>query len=632
MTTSKGWLTLIVVIAINIQKANAGVIPSKIAGIRSVSNGKGTTLSINPSSRTIVLRKQNGYLILDLSSGRSIYNFVSGTNTSINKLIYKKNPQGYKLGFYQFQNDFDYSACTPEDSISKLSDSMQKITASIKDDPSKESSTEEASILDKSCEDKLGKSKFALKKVAMNIAAEDSYLGRCLSNPIAKEKLSKIKNFGENIDLIVNELANDRAQFQQGKLPLKIACEDSPAQAKFNAKYKNGVITLPVNNNTPVKTDCLTQEAILSHELLHKAGIKSEKHVAIFDAICSSIDNPDTVDDKKCASQFSMKSCVKSPEKCGMAAQMATKEALLKHEKTIQKKAAKVVKDEVAKSSIKDVAVSEEDWNSLSSDQDTIQSNTATRNIASTMSENYDSFSGAVNRTAAIMQSPAYAASSSDSNDSYSSTSSSTSRSRYVSRSSSDDDAMYTTEEYLADKYPEVSVSKKSATLSTNSQPTVTRGIASTNNPSSTDTAGLEASTSDKSENIKSSRNVTKRNTSETASGATTSASGNSLGGTSANGNGAGTSISANGSARRGIAQASTSPAIATLQTNEVVTGSAYQKITSSYDNPTFSRELSEQGVSITISSEGVTLGKKINQATLKFIDDGKSLKRVKGR
>ncbi|UOF00833.1 hypothetical protein [Bdellovibrio reynosensis] len=642
MATSKDLLTISVLFSLS-TPANAGTHVSRIAQYRTISNDTGIALTINTKLRSAVLRKNNGYLRLFFVDDTPVYTFVSDKKRDSYTFFYKKKNAELSVNFIREPNEELYSDnCNAENKIDRLAKNIDAIATfeGIEDSPSLG-----RAMLDVSCKEKLVPTEqLKIKTIAAGLFKGDSYLAKCLSDKSAQDKFSKIKNFDEDLELIVNEMANSQNLAKQMKAPVLISCEDSQIPSAFNAKFINGTITLPVSEKKFLKNECMTTDAILSHELLHKAGVKDEKRVAIFDAICASVSNPEAVENKSCEKQYTMKRCIKMPNDCGgIPTQLAVKNTIKSAKEQEHKKAAAVAKKEVEKAPIKEVTLTEKDWQALESPVDTPESTAATRSIASTMSSNFDSFAGAVNRTIGIIESPAYAASAKGDTSTSSSnisapsintaaasleTSKSTSGigSKSKASDSTDDDTYYTTEEYLADKYP---VAKTRSVASASNEPkagssfevNASAGAKSPDGSSSAETAGavLARGTLAKNGEI-----------AEPSQRSMPSASGAS--GTSLNSSLNYSSPAMRPAGNRTPNEFKTSVPITTLQRNDTITGQEYKEITASYDNPQFSKDLRNEGVSITLSQEGSNLGQVPSKASLRFVDDGQSLKRVKGK
>lgn len=575
------------------------------AGYHSLSNGRGTTLTINARSKSALLRKHSGYLKVSFSRGKSIYTFVKTDPNKISTLILKAEGHRIAIGFFQKPNEISYIAnCATEDKISKLKTQIEKITSFTS---SKDIEDIRDELIDASCDDSLrSRDQNRLKTVALETATNGSYLSECLANPDALAKFSRIKGFEENIELAVNELTNMQSLTKNKKIPFKIACESVDMPAKFIGKYQNNIITVPTAGKILVQNDCVNLRAVISHEILHKAGVVDEKKTAIFDAICASVLSKESVENEACLNQYSMKQCIKEPEGCGISSQLAIDEAVKVAKESEQQQAALIAKKEVESASIKQLSITDKEWEALGSSQETQLSAAATRSIASVMSSNYDTFAKAVDRTVGAIESQAYAGPTLAS-----------SKTTYSGRSTREKTSndYYTTEEYYADKYPEF---QQAAVGSDRSSESTTQSVQGKSSPLRDQSVPAELGNGE----------VGKAGIQDGPSGQSSELAAN-----DSNEGFVGQKSSASRStAQRDIQSRNGSQVLGVLQRDEVITGSQYKVITDKYNDPSFFKELREEGVSISISSEGINLGQNPTKATLHFVDDGKSLKRVKGK
>lgn len=622
MYTAKG---LLIAASIFSSTGHAGAIVStnKIAGRLSISNGVGTTLTLNPETKTAVLHKGQEFLTQYPIANGHVYSYSairSGRHFLLNLKILNSGKR--RIGLIVRDIDGLYSKnCGNEDMVERLQSNMKAIAEFAIPDDGKSPFLEQ--IVDKSCSDSLRGflGKVQLKTFAENLlSGQNSYVSKCLSNKEAMAKFAKVKNFSNDIDVIINSLVNDQTLAKSGKANFKIACAPEGEMKGINGKFKDGTITLPVSESTQTFSlnKCMKVDAVLAHEYLHKAGIVEEERVKIFDAICASVNAPESVEDKSCSKEYSAKMCIQSPESCGVASEVALVNAIKASNKEDQKKAEPVVLKEVEQAQIKQITATDNDWKAIATGSDLESANKATRSIASTMSANYDSLAGTLNRTLGAMERSAYAGSSAGS-------SSNSAQSGSGSQSSANSDDYYTTEEYLADKFPKIA--RKTASASTpqiatsdsigdfspaveksnSSKPAVKNDVATSDGARKGDVASLGGA----------------KDVATPSQSADLSLSSPTAGGRQP---------ASRPVATRGVAQDSSSSVITTLQRNEEIKGSQYQEIVSSYGDRKFLRDLASQGVSITIEVDGSTIGQEPDKATLRFIDTGSNLRRVKGK
>ncbi len=572
-----------------------------VKGYTTISNGKGTTLTINTRSRSFVLKKPNGTLRLSKLNGASIFTFTTTKPGSFTYRMNLKVRNGDSVaGLAKFKNEIMFSSeCGDQENIKKFSKSVSTITEFLS------KATEPAnavSLLDQSCNSSLNvMERKNLNKVAHSLFKPESVLVQCLNNDVAMGKLSTLPDASANIDLIVNEVMNTQASIAKGESSILISCEETTPPGSFNAKYFENKITVPVSENMLIANQCSPLAVTLAHEVMHKSGITNEKTVHAIQSICMGATHADLKG--TCAKQFE---CSDDPKKCSnLAAQDAITQTIKLEQDQTQPQVVEILNNQLAKNDIKEINVSDSDWKTLQESESTGQSGSITRSIASTMSGNFDRMAGVVNQAIGAIESPAYAGSSATL-ASRSNSSESAVKNTFKS-ASANNEKYYTTEEYLADKFP---IAQK-------------RGIASSGALMKTEGSNVARTGPVANENV--ATNDTGELGNEAAIGvARASGLSSRTSGTQ--------SAPTSPQTARGIANESASQPIAVLQQKEIVSGAEYASIKKLYNSSSFKRDLVSQGIMISIPEDGINIGMTPSRATLKLVDDGSSIRRTGAR
>lgn len=591
MINSKGLLPLFLSLFLSNAAFSSELL--HIDGFRSLSNGKGTTLTINANNRSLVLRKPNGTLRIFYSGASTIQSFVT-TNQKFSYTLNVKTTHGKTVaGLAREKNVVLYSTvCDPESQIQRVSKNIEIINSFVNKNQDSEA---EITLLDSTCNSGLNPidQKF-LKNKAQKLIKADSLLVRCLNDKNSMSKLAKLPDGPGSLDLIVNELMDSSSLFAKGQSPFTISCEEVSPPASFNAKFLDNKITIPISGRKISKNQCSPLDVTLAHEMIHKSGVRDEKIVSAIQDICIDVIMPEIKEIAECKRNSE---CVGNCH--GLATQEVVADTLKIVEDQNQKQVVETINQDLSKKSIQEIKVSESDWKTLEENGDSSGSSRITRSIASSMSNNFDKMAGTVNKAVALVESPALASSSG-------SLAKSSSNSASRKTNSSTEEKYYTTKEYLADKFPVVE-SRKVAS--------VANGAVEAVPPS----AGVQPQQA----------NTNSANTGEVQGTSTDLAS--SVNGRSGSSSGLPSVARKNIAIQnnRAVASTTASDSITVLQRQEVVSGADYTRIKNLYNSPSFKRELVSQGIAISLKEDGVNIGVTPSRATLKLIDNGTSIRRL---
>ena len=664
MIYSKGLIfTFLVILFYPICYGHTKVTDSKLGSFYSISNGKGTTLTVSPSNKTIILQKREGTLIFRQNQHITTYS-LSSTKNGKQYTVSLSTDLSRNLTTTNFNIDkipTQYNTrCFSESQIKRLNEEVQKLIRFSKNNDSSYVSK----IIDDSCEKYLLPQRIAyLEDEIANHFSENSNLHKCLSSPKLKESLGKSSEVFEDLMKAVNGYVNDLSLTTANKSPdFKIRCESYKEEQKHNAKYENGEISIAVINGKLPRTECQDFDSILTHEYLHKVGVK-EKNIKAIERFCLEVTNPEVLKNPKCAVQF---------------AEMTSQSRVIqevdhKAEKVIKAEQAKltpIVQKELEKAPLKEVKVSDATWSSLANDPNATIPTAERNSIAATMNSNFESMSGSLNRALGATQTPALAANESPASSSSGSSSASSESTSSASRSPASSYERAERETYSSDnsKNSRGSRGSKESTGPSNEFHTVEEYIVDSKNakdPRSFNIPGARQGASADRGQDQSVAATTRQGMSATASTGENPAEGSqvtnagrarnseiarsasggdfaggdvSSGGTSslpAQGSGP---APARGSNRRQPASqggGSSSNAfnggnsVSSLKEQTLIRGSDYESITSNYRRRDFSNELHQQGVSIYIEKQGMSLGR--SDAKIKFIDNGEYLRRAEG-
>lgn len=663
MIRSKGLKTLIIVMLLA-STVHSQPQSSRLAGFYSLSNGKGTNLTLSPVTRSLLLRKENGTLLVKRDKQFEISTFETHKNnrvfTVVSKLDLKRNISRTEI-FISEDKELYLDICNEDKKIIKLNAEISKIL---------ESSSESGSdiedyltpIIDPSCKNSLAKmSLFDLKNTVKNFFTESSSIHQCLSKINKSKDLLKGKEVTDGLLLLVSGYENDRALLKNSMTPkFSIKCEkfeNPPYQAKF---FENSII-LPVVDNRIKPGPCQNLDSILVHEYIHKNGVKEETTVKGIENICLGTDNIEA-QTKECSSNNAELTGYKSLDR----------EITQKMAETLKSEQAALtpsVEKEIAKAPVKEVKVSDATWSSLANDPNATIPTAERNSIAATMNSNFESMSGSLNRALGATQTPALAANESPASSSSGSSSASSESTSSASRSPASSYERAERETYSSDnsKNSRGSRGSKESTGPSNEFHTVEEYIVDSKNakdPRSFNIPGARQGASADRGQDQSVAATTRQGMSATASTGENPAEGSQvtnagrarnseIARSASGGDFAGGDVSSGGTASLPAQGSGPAPArsnrrqpasqgggsssnafnggnsVSSLKEQTLIRGSDYESITSNYRRRDFSNELHQQGVSIYIEKQGMSLGR--SDAKIKFIDNGEYLRRAEG-
>lgn len=640
---------------------------SRLAGFYTLANGKGTNLTISPIKHSLILRKENGTLLVK----RDKHFETSVFETQIDKKIYtltnkndlRNNQQRIEVSITEARELY-LDICNEETKIEKLDIEIAKILkSSIEADYA-------ATIIDPSCKQNLGAIDFLrLRTKVKEFFTEASPLYKCLSSVGKNNDSLKDKGIADSFLHLVSGYENDRALLKNSKSPtFSIKCEkaDDPSS---RAKFFDNTITLPTSGGKIKIEECQTLDSTLSHEYMHKTGIKDENLVHAVEKTCMKFNATTSTSEVACNDKSS-KVNVQSELRRNLEVNQNIDEVL----NSQQAKLTPIVQKELEKAPIKEVKVSDATWSSLANDPNATIPTAERNSIAATMNSNFESMSGSLNRALGATQTPALAANESPASSSSgsSSASSETTGSGSGSRSPASSYERAERETYSSDnsKNSRGSRGSKESTGPSNEFHTVEEYIVDSKNAkdprsfnipgtrqgasagrgqdqsvAATPRQGMSATTST-GENPTENSQVTNagraRNSeiARSASGGEFAGGDVSSGGTSslpAQGSGSGPAPARGSNRRQPASQGGGSSSnafnggnsVSSLKEQTLIRGSDYESITSNYRRRDFSNELHQQGVSIYVEKQGMSLGR--SDAKIKFIDNGEYLRRAEG-
>lgn len=652
-------------------------------GLLSISNSKNTTMTISPYSKEILLRKNKETIRTVFKKNITLttyetyikdrkyiihytYNHLSQNTSTVVDIISDHAPHYLEIASCSTVNPLEKTAIQINELTSFASNS---VSPNIKEN-----------LIDESCRSLLNKRFLKLLNEEISkFSSVESHLAKCFSSKTVE---SKLKNEGEPIPhlitRILNSYNNDSTMIaSKGVASFVIKCEQYSSPPSFLAKYKDNSITIPVFNSAfNLEDDCHNLSSVLTHEYIHHAGIENETEVEKIDNLCRSILSPATNGSPACSGKqrSEMLTSLKKADELKLKShlQEKTAEIIANEQKEISPK----LVQELEKAPLKEVKVSDATWSSLANDPNATIPTAERNSIAATMNSNFESMSGSLNRALGATQTPALAANDSPASSSsgsssassettgsgsgsgsrspassyeraeretYSSDSSKNSRgSRGSKESTGPSNEFHTVEEYIVDsknaKDPRsfnIPGARQGASADRGQDQSVAattrQGMSATASTGENPAEGSQVTNAGRARNSEIARS---------ASGGEFAGGDVSSGGTSslpAQGSGSGLAPARGSNRRQPASQGGGSSSnafnggnsVSSLKEQTLIRGSDYESITSNYRRRDFSNELHQQGVSIYIEKQGMSLGR--SDAKIKFIDNGEYLRRAEG-